>query len=81
MATELLAIYKTLDAQGILCPLPVIRAQKAIQEIPVGEILEILATDDGSAGDIPAWTKNTGHSFLEHSHEQGIHRFLVKRQK
>ena len=81
MANELPTIYKTLDTQGTLCPLPVIRAQKTIQEIPVGEVLEILATDDGSIGDIPAWAKNTGHSFLNYSREEGKHRFLVKRQK
>jgi tRNA 2-thiouridine synthesizing protein A len=81
MATEIMTIFKTLDACGTLCPLPVIKAQKAIQEIPVGEILEIVATDDGSVGDIPAWVKNTGHELLTYSHDEDTHRFLVRRQK
>ncbi|HAL55074.1 MAG TPA: hypothetical protein DCP63_01010 [Bacteroidetes bacterium] len=73
--------FTTLDARDTFCPLPVIRAQKAIQEIPVGRILEILATDDGSAGDIPAWAKNTGHEFLAHDEDEYGHRFLIRRGK
>lgn len=81
MAVEVITIFKTLDARDTLCPLPVIRAQKAIREIPVGEILEIVATDDGSVGDIPAWAKNSGQEFLEYSKDGNTHRFLVRRQK
>lgn len=81
MANEVLTVHRTLDTQGTLCPLPVIRAQKAIHDVPVGDVLEILATDDGSIGDIPAWAKNTGQQVLEYSKNGGVHRFLIRRQK
>jgi tRNA 2-thiouridine synthesizing protein A len=81
MAAEVMTVFKTLDARGTLCPLPVIRAQKTIQEVPVGEILEIVATDDGSVGDIPAWAKNVGHELVAYSQDADIHKFLVRRRK
>lgn len=79
MATANPETYSTLDARDTFCPLPVIRAQRAIQDVPIGGILEILATDDGSVGDIPAWARNVGQEFLTYSQDQSVHRFLVKR--
>jgi TusA-related sulfurtransferase len=48
-ATEI-TVFRTLDVTNTFCPVPVIQAQDAIREIPVGEILEIIATDEGSEG-------------------------------
>ncbi len=79
MPSTITTAHSTLDARDTFCPLPVIRAQKAIQEVPIGAILEVLATDDGSVGDIPAWAKNVGHEFLDYSQDQSVHRFLIKR--
>ena len=81
MSNDTESIFKTLDVRDTLCPVPVILAQKAIQEVPVGEVLEILATDAGSVGDIPAWARNTGQVIVDTSEEQGVYRFLVKRKK
>lgn len=79
MSVTIAGIFTTLDARETFCPLPVIQAQRAIQQVPVGEVLEILATDDGSVGDIPAWARNVGHEFLNYSLDRSIHRFLIKR--
>lgn len=79
MSATITTTHSTLDARDTFCPLPVIRAQKAIQEVPIGGILEVLATDDGSVGDIPAWAKNVGHEFLNYSQDRSVHRFLIKR--
>ena len=79
MSATIITAHSTLDVRDTFCPLPVIRAQKAIQEVPIGGILEVLATDDGSVGDIPAWAKNVGHEFLNYFQDQSVHRFLIKR--
>ncbi|MDH5191314.1 MAG: sulfurtransferase TusA family protein [Gammaproteobacteria bacterium] len=54
-----------LDARGLLCPMPVIRAQNAIADLPQGDVLEVVCTDPGAAHDIPAWCRVHGHSILE----------------
>ena len=75
-------VHKTLDARNLSCPMPVLKSKKALNEIQIGQILEILATDPGSMADIPAWTRTTGQDLLS-SEELGPKdfRFLVKRQK
>ncbi len=54
----------TLDARKLLCPLPVIRTQKAIQQLKANDILTVLATDPGVCYDIPAWCRIHGHTVL-----------------
>ena len=71
---------KTLDARNFSCPIPVLKSKKALKELEIGQILEILATDPGSIADIPAWTRSTGQELIS-SEELGPNnfRFLVKR--
>ena len=56
---------QTLDARGLLCPLPVIRAQDRIASLPAGTLLDVLATDPGTLQDIPAWCRVHGHEVVE----------------
>ncbi len=51
-----------LDARRLLCPLPVIRTQNAIEKLETGELLLVIATDPGVMHDIPAWCRIHGHS-------------------
>ena len=69
---------KTLDAKGLNCPLPILKAKKALKEVPSGGTLEILATDPGSVADFTAFCKTTGNEMIEHSEEAGTYRFLIK---
>ncbi len=55
---------ESLDARGLLCPLPVIRTQDKVRKMPVGATLEVEATDAGTLQDIPAWCRVHGHSLL-----------------
>lgn len=55
---------ETLDARGLLCPLPVIRTQDAVKRLRPGTVLEILSTDAGTIHDIPAWCRVHGHELL-----------------
>jgi tRNA 2-thiouridine synthesizing protein A len=70
---------KTIDTKGANCPIPILKAKKAIAEVPVGGILEVLATDPGAVADFQAFTRQTGHELVEHSESGGVYRFLIKR--
>ncbi len=69
----------TLDAKGLNCPLPILKARKALKDVPAEGILEILATDPGSVADFEAFCRQTGHELVEHSEEGGTYRFLIKK--
>ena len=70
---------KTLDATGLLCPLPILKAKKAMAEVPRGGTLEVLATDPGSVADFQAFCSATGNTLLETSAASGVFRFLIRR--
>jgi tRNA 2-thiouridine synthesizing protein A len=70
---------KTLDAQGMACPLPILKAKKAIGEVPVGGTLEVLATDPGSVSDFAAFCRQMKHELVESTENAGVYRFLIKR--
>ena len=69
----------TLDAKGLNCPLPILKAKKALKEVPDSGTLEILATDPGSVADFEAFCRQTGNELVEHSEDDGIYRFLIKK--
>jgi len=68
----------TIDAKGTNCPIPILKAKKAITTIPKGAVLEILATDPGAVSDFQAFCRSTGNTLLEHSESGGSFRFLIK---
>ena len=70
---------KTLDAKGANCPIPILKAKKAINEVPAGGTLEVLATDPGSVADFQAFCRTTGNTLVEQSQAAGVYRFLIKR--
>ena len=69
---------KELDARGLNCPLPILRAKKALKDVPAGGVLEVLATDPGSAADFEAFCRTTGNTLMEHSNNNGVYRYLIK---
>jgi len=69
----------TLDAKGLNCPLPILKARKALKDVAAGETLEILSTDPGSVADFEAFCRQTGNELLESSTEDSVYRFLIKR--
>lgn len=70
-----------LDVKGLCCPMPVVKAKKTIEDLQVGEVLEIIGTDPGSKGDIPAWAKRGGHEFLGSKEDGEVFHFFVKKGK
>lgn len=53
-----------LNAQGLSCPMPIVKTKKAMSELQEGQVMEVQATDPGSKADIQAWAKSTGHQYL-----------------
>lgn len=69
----------TLDARGMKCPMPVLRAKKEMDGLAAGQVLEVVATDPGSMADFRAWTANTGHELLHAEDEGGVYRFRIRK--
>lgn len=72
---------QTLDVKGLKCPLPVLKAKKAIEGLAVGQVLEVVATDPGSMADFKAWAKNTGHELVDAQEQGGVYTYKIKRSK
>ena len=70
-----------LDARGLKCPLPVLRARKAIQGLAPGAVLHVLATDPGSVRDFQAFCDATGHTLEEQTEQDGAFSFRVRKSR
>lgn len=68
-----------LDASGLNCPLPILRAKKALTELSSGQCLHIIATDPGSTKDFEAFAKQTGHALEDSREESGKFHFLLRK--
>lgn len=72
-------VDKMIDAKGLVCPMPVVKTKKAMEEIQPGQVLEIQATDKGSVADLQGWAKNTGHQYLGIVEEGGVFRHYLRK--
>ena len=70
-----------LDTRGLKCPLPVLRARKAMQGVAPGELLRVLATDPAAVRDFQAFCEATGHELVEHTQQAGEFTFLLRRKR
>jgi len=71
---------KELDARGLNCPLPILRAKKSLGEMTSGQVLRILATDPGSVKDFAAFAKQTGNELLSSAENNKEFEFYIKRK-
>uniref|UniRef100_A0A7C2NSL3 Sulfurtransferase TusA family protein n=1 Tax=Archaeoglobus fulgidus TaxID=2234 RepID=A0A7C2NSL3_ARCFL len=69
------------DARGSYCPGPLMEMIKTIKQVEVGEIIEVLSSDESSAKDIPEWVKKAGHELIEVKKEDDYWRIVVKKLK
>ena len=69
-----------LDACGLNCPLPILRAKKSLSSLDSGQVLKIIATDPGAVKDFEAFARQTGNELLESSEEGGKFHFLVRKK-
>jgi tRNA 2-thiouridine synthesizing protein A len=70
---------QVLDAKGLNCPLPILKAKKALKEMATGATLQILATDPGAVADFQAFCRTTGNELLESKQDGKLYTFLIKR--
>ena len=68
-----------LDASGLNCPLPILRAKKAMASLESGQVLRIIATDPGSVKDFEAFARQTGSQLLESAETDDKFTFLLKK--
>ena len=68
-----------LDATGLNCSLPILRAKKSLAEMGAGQVLKITATDPGSVKDFEAFAKQTGNQLLDSKQDSGKFVFLIKK--
>ncbi len=71
---------KDLDVRGLNCPLPILRAKKALSELASGQVLRVLATDPGSVRDFQAFARQTGNQLVSHAEADSIFTFFVKKK-
>jgi len=74
------SIDKEIDTRGLNCPLPILKAKKALSEMLSGQVLKVVSTDAGSIRDFQAFAKQTGNTLLE-QHTQGAEHSHVMRRR
>ncbi len=67
-----------LDAKGLNCPLPILKAKKALKDVPTGETLLVHSTDPGSVADFQAFCRATGNDLIESSSDDGVYSFTIR---
>ncbi|MBK1735491.1 SirA family protein [Halorhodospira abdelmalekii] len=67
-----------LDATGLNCPMPILKAKKTLATMNTGEVLHVIATDSGSLQDFESFSKQTGHELLEKREEEGAYHFYLR---
>ena len=82
-AEELMALEvgKLVDARGTACPGPLLDAKRAIGECPLGEVMEVQSSDDGTIIDIQRWCKKMGHAYLGDREDDGFWAVYLRRAK
>ncbi|MCG7994195.1 MAG: sulfurtransferase TusA family protein [Candidatus Thiodiazotropha taylori] len=67
-----------IDCRRLLCPMPVIKVQNAIKDLPAGTLVEAICTDPGALNDIPAWSRINGHRLVETRSDDGEYIVVVE---
>ena len=78
--SDTVEFHKDLDARGLNCPLPILKAKKALADMETGQVLRIVATDTGSVRDFQAFAKQTGNALLSHVQTGTEFVFLMQRK-
>jgi tRNA 2-thiouridine synthesizing protein A len=73
-------IDKDLDVRGLNCPLPILKAKKALSDVGSGRCLRVVATDPGSVRDFEAFARQTGHALVEQSQAGDEYTFVLKKR-
>lgn len=72
-------IKQTIDARGSYCPGPLMELVRIIKEIEIGDVVDLLSSDEGSLRDIPKWIEKAGHKLIEIRVENDYRHFIVEK--
>jgi tRNA 2-thiouridine synthesizing protein A len=72
-------IDKEIDASGLACPMPIVKAKKALESLQSGQVLKVLGTDPGTLDDMPAFAASGGHTLLSAVEEGDRFIFLIQK--
>jgi tRNA 2-thiouridine synthesizing protein A len=78
-ATPTAQVAQTLDAKGLSCPLPILKARKAISGLASGDVLQVVSTDPGSVADFASFCRQTGHELMASNAAAGVFQFLIRK--
>ena len=67
------------DARGLACPMPLLKAKRALNGMEAGQRLEVVATDQGSVRDFEVFASQSGHALLESSEHEGVYTYLLEK--
>ena len=73
-------VHKELDTRGLNCPLPILKAKKALAEMESGQLLKVVSTDPGSLRDFKAFARQTGNELVDQSTEAAEFIHVLKRR-
>jgi tRNA 2-thiouridine synthesizing protein A len=71
---------KELDTCGLLCPLPILKTKKALNDMVSGQVLKVVATDPGSVKDMEAFSTQTGNPLLSSTEENKVYQFFLQKK-
>ncbi len=74
-----ITIDQELDASGLACPMPIVKAKKALAQLQAGQVLKVWSTDTGSVDDMPAFAQHGGHALLAQGEETGRFYFVIRK--
>lgn len=77
--TDVPAPDRTLDAKGLLCPMPIVKLSKLVKEMASQEVVLLETTDPGSIPDVTAWAKQTGNTLLTQDKIDKVMRFWIRK--
>ena len=72
---------KVIDARGSFCPGPLMELIRALKEAQVGDVLELLSSDKGTAEDVPEWVAKVGHEMVGAEEKEGVWHLMVRKAK
>lgn len=72
---------ETLDCYGLMCPMPIFKTSVKMNDVAIGKVLEVIATDEGIKKDVASWCNTTGNELLEICEEDGEIRVFIRRLK
>lgn len=73
-------VDSVVDVTGLTCPMPIIKLKKGLEMLDSGQVLELHVTDKGALNDLPAWSKNAGHSILKTEVDKSLIKFWIEKK-